>query len=568
MAVDPTLDPGADRMLERGAQRDVLPALVVGVGGAAGALDSYERFFLGLPPTTGMAFVVVPHPDAEHRGLMSGVLARCTSMPVVVVTDTLSLTANCVHIAPPGFHLEMAGGTLQLGAPAPAGSHVVDRFFTSLAGDQRERAVGIVMSGVGSDGTQGIRVIKAGGGRVLVESPQTASDPAMPASAAATGLADAVLPAQELAARVMAMTALTRMLDEEELTRSGGETGTSLQTILRVIRSRSGHDFTRYKRATLVRRIDRRMKGLGIHDVAHYLQILTDSPGEAEALFQDFTINVTSFFRDAEAFEVLKREFRQYLRDHKQLQDTVRVWVAACSTGEEAYSVAMVLRELAGERPEGQSLKIQIFATDIDPVAVTTARQGRYPNDIAYVVSQERLNRFFLPIGDQYQVRAEIRDCVVFATHSTFADPPFTRLDLVSCRNLLIYLAPELQRQIVELFRYALRPGGVLLLGASESVGADRDGFVTLDGRWKVYRRSEWAAGLPPLEMVAVAADLPADGGHGMRPVTARDSGSAVPAAVGDSDLTRQLHDALLADFTPPAGGVSSQGATCAEQHL
>ncbi|WP_139322853.1 CheR family methyltransferase [Deinococcus marmoris] len=531
----------------------------MGIGGSAGALDSYERFFLGLPPSTGLAFVVVPHLDPNARGLMPDILARCTPMPVVQITGSQSLRANHVYVIPPGHSLSLEGGTLHPGDLALAGGHVIDHFFESLAADQQGRAVGIVLSGLGTDGTRGIGAIKRLGGRVLIEDPQTAEYPDMPRSAAGTGLADDVLPALELAASLVGLTEMTHLLDERALSQGGSESGTPLQTILRLVRARSGHDFTRYKPATLVRRIDRRMKGRGIVDVSDYLRVLETSPDEIEALFQDFTINVTSFFRDAEAFEALKIQLRSVLQEHQQEQDTFRVWVAACSTGEEAYSVAIVLHELttelARERPGGPLLRVQIFATDIDPVVVNTARQGLYPRDIAYVVSEERLQRFFQLSGEQYQVRAGIRDSVVFAAHSTFADPPFTRLDLVSCRNLLIYVGTGLQRQILELFRYALRPAGLLFLGASESIGTDQQGFTALDRRWKIYRRGEGEAGRPSLAapFSPRARETPPGGGAVLK-------GLAQVGSAGRSDLAPRLHSALLAEYAPPAVVVSGQG--------
>ncbi|GGL86363.1 hypothetical protein GCM10010840_25420 [Deinococcus aerolatus] len=292
--------------------------------------------------------------------------------------------------------------------------------------------------------------------------------------------------------------------------------------------------------------------------------MLETSPDEIEALFQDFTINVTSFFRDAEAFEALKAQLKSALQEHKHEQDTFRVWVAACSTGEEAYSVAIVLHELttelAGERTVGPFLRVQIFATDIDPVVVNTARQGLYPRDIAYVVSEDRLQRFFQLRGDQYQVRDGIRDSVVFATHSTFADPPFTRLDLVCCRNLLIYLGTGLQRQILELFRYALNPAGLLFLGASESIGTDQQGFTALDRRWKIYRRGEGVAGRPPLDapFPSRAAETTPSGRDVLKTGLARVG--AIGRPTGSLDLAPRLQDALLAEYAPPAVLVSGQG--------
>ena len=531
------------------------PTAVVGIGGSAGALDGYERLFLGIPPVSGMAFVVVPHLGPERGGLMPGILERCTSMPVVQIEDGTALQPDRVYVIAPGFSLTLEGGVLRQKERASTDTQLIDQFFTSLASDQGERAVALVLSGMGSDGTEGIRAVKAHGGRVLVEDPGTAEYPEMPGSAAGAGVADDVLPVEDLAARLMGFSPQTRLLGEEELNEVGGESGAPLQRILRLVRARTGHDFTRYKRATLVRRIDRRMKGQQIADVSVYLRRLEESPDEIEALFQDFTINVTSFFRDAEAFEALKTQLRSYLQNRMQGQDTFRVWVAACSTGEEAYSVAIVLRELIEERNEQQGIRVQIFATDIDQAAVSVARQARYPQDIAYVVSPERLSRYFTFKDDHYQVRAEVRDLVVFATHSTFGDPPFTRLDLMCCRNMLIYIGVELQQQLLGTFLYALRPMGLLFLGASETVGQGREQFAPLDPRWKIFRRLEGTAGLPP-----ISASLRPGVVH---PALYRSAPLAplAPLALSSlSDLAQQVQRRLLAEHTPPAVVVSEYG--------
>ena len=545
------------------ASPTALPTAVVGIGGSAGALDGYERLFLGIPPVSGMAFVVVPHLSSEHGGpehggsahggLMPSILERCTSMPVVQIEDGTALRPDRVYVIAPGFSLTLEGGVLRRKERASTDTQLIDQFFTSLASDQGERAVALVLSGMGSDGTEGIRAVKAHGGRVLIEDPGTAEYPEMPGSAAGAGVADDVLPVEDLAARLMGFSPQTRLLSEEELIEVGGESGAPLQRILRLVRARTGHDFTRYKRATLVRRIDRRMKGQQIADVSVYLRRLEDSPDEIEALFQDFTINVTSFFRDAEAFEALKTQLRSYLQNHMQGQDTFRVWVAACSTGEEAYSVAIVLRELIEERNEEQAIRVQIFATDIDQAAVSVARQARYPQDIAYVVSPERLSRYFTFKDDQYQVRAEVRDLVVFATHSTFGDPPFTRLDLMCCRNMLIYIGAELQQQLLGTFLYALRPMGLLFLGASETVGLGRAQFAPLDPRWKIFQRLAGSVGLPPIT-ASVKSGV-------VNPALFRPA--LLPprlALPGLSDLAQQVQRTLLAEHTPPAVVVNEHG--------
>lgn len=529
------------------------PLAVVGIGGSAGALDGYERFFLGLPPITGLAFVVVPHLDPGHQGLMPDILRRCTSLPVVEIEDGMTLQADRVYIIPPGFSLSILNGVLQLGDLADVKGSVIDTFFAALAADQREHTVGIVLLGMGTDGTQGIQAIKRWGGQVLVQDPNTAEYASMPSSAAATHLADAVLPPDDLAARLLALTQQTLSLDSGALLNDSDPTGAPLQTILRLVQRRTGHDFSRYKRPTLIRRIERRMLGWRMQDVPQYLKLLEEVPTEIEALFQDFTINVTSFFRDVEAYAELKDHLRTYLQANTQPQGTLRVWVAACSTGEEAYSVAIVLHELIGEISEDHALRVQIFATDIDRAAIDQARRGLYSREIAYVISPERLSRYFLVKGDQYQVRADIRESVVFATHSTFGDPPFTRLDLLCCRNMLIYVGQALQAQILALFRYALRPQGLLFLGASESVGAQQDHFDTLSQRWKIYQRREGAAELPPVSHVAVSTQLDQEVGDraGQRSRQAR---SHRP------DTAQEAQKALLADYAPPAVVVDNQG--------
>ncbi len=528
-------------------QRLEQPTALVGIGGSAGALDGYERFFLSMPPDSGMAFVVVPHLDPRHSGLMPEILQRCTNMPVVAVKDGMAARPNHVHVIPPNCSLSVMNGALLLDDLERAGGMVIDAFFESLAADQGERAVGVVLSGMGSDGTRGVQAIKERFGLVLVQDPETAEYPAMPRSAAATQLANDVLPAEELAPRLYGFVTRRPPLSEEDLTGEDGQAGAPLQKILRLVRLRTGHDFSRYKRNTLVRRIDRRMKGVRVEDVAEYLRVLQDQPEEVEALFQDFTINVTSFFRDVDAFDELKERLRAYILERKQDSDTFRTWVAGCSTGEEAYSVAIVLHELLEELRDERALKVQIFATDIDKEAVEKARYGFYPRDVAYVVSPERLARFFTYRDGGYQVRPEIRDTVVFATHNTFGDPPFTRLDLLCCRNMLIYLGAELQKQVMALFHYALRPGGLLFLGASETVGQDRERFAALSQRWKIYARGDGPSGPLPL-------------GNPLGPSGAVTPPFGAPPQARPSDVSMQAQQVLLTEYAPAAVVVDERG--------
>ncbi|UQN10177.1 CheR family methyltransferase [Deinococcus sp. QL22] len=524
------------------------PLCVVGLGGSADGLDSYEGFFLGLAPVSGLAFVVVAPPDPLHGSLMPETLQRCTTLPVLPIEDGMAAQADRVYLLPPGYSLTLFGGVLRLDEPIRADGRLVDRFFESLALERGEQAVGILFSGLTGDGTQGALALNKLGGRVLMElqHPDTAEPLTWPA--AALQVADAVLPAEDLMVRLLELTVLTRLLDTDD----SGLGTTPLGQILRLMRAKTGYDFIRYKRTTLVRRINRRMKSRGVHEVAQYLQLLESSPPEVETLFQDFTINVTRFFRDPEAFEVLRDQLRILLQARPPEQDTVRVWVAACSTGEEAYSIAMVLHELMDELD--QALKIQMFATDIDASALRVARQGRYSTDSTSVLSPERLERHFELKDGSYQVRAEVREGIVFALHSTFGDPPFTRLDLLSCRNMLIYVQPELQHQLMGLFAYALKPAGLLLLGASETAGSERDLFVPLNSRWKLYRRTEGGAiGLPTPNQSFTPGQL----------ITfpAVPKGSVAQSfSARTTKIARQLQAALLAEFTPPTVVVDRDG--------
>ncbi len=532
---------------------DAAPAggvAVVGIGGSAGALDAYERFFTGLPLGSRMAFVVVSHLSPQHESLMPEILQRCTVLEVQAIQDGLPLQADGVYVAPPGFSVVLVGGVLQLRPLEEAQGHVIDAFFRSLAADQGAAAVGVVLSGLGRDGTAGVQAIKAAGGRVLVQDAATAEFPVMPQSAAATGVADAVLSAEELATWLYNL--IHRQLDSREPLIEIGEQSLppegqgELQRILLLVRSRSGHDFSGYKPSTLVRRIDRRMKSQQIATLAEYRQQLSQQPAEIEALFQDLTINVTRFFRDPDAFTQLKEHLRSALLLRDPQQASVRVWVPGCASGEEAYSVAIILHELMEEL--SRTLNVQIFATDIDQQAINTARLGVYPPGIAQVVSAPRLGRYFQRTEEGYQIRGFIRESVVFALHNTFSDPPFTRLDLLCCRNLLIYLKAELQQQILAVFHYALNPGGLLFLGTSETLGQERQHFSALDAHWRIYRRGQ-----------DIARPLPSG------QIMAREGRGAgrlnLPVPISPQrTLSQHAQRVLLAQYAPPAVVVNAQG--------
>ncbi len=467
---------------------------VVGIGASAGGLAAFEAFFAGLPADRdpAMAFVLVQHLAPDHKSILGDIIQRCTRMAVHQVTDGMVVQPNCTYIIPPGHDMALLNGTLQLLKPSPAhGQRLpIDFFFRSLAQDQRERAIGIILSGTGTDGTLGVRAIKGENGLVMAQNPESAEFDGMPRSAIATGLVDYVMPPGEMPAKLIAYAEhLTGRPRLETVATT--ETENALKKIFVLLRTQTGHDFSLYKPSTINRRIERRMALHQIDRLESYAAYLNTTPDEVEALFRDLLINVTRFFRDPETFAVLNKDVIPGLFEHRPPGASLRLWVVGCSTGEEAYSLAILL----AERMETlkRSTPIQLFATDIDSRAIAMARAGIYPSSISVDVSPERLARFFTldTDGSVYRINKNIRDMLVFSEHDVAKDPPFSKLDLISCRNLLIYLTPELQKKVVPLFHYALNPDGILLLGNSESVGEAAALFRAIDQKAKLYRRQE-----------------------------------------------------------------------------
>lgn len=460
---------------------------IVALGASAGGLAAFEQFFQGMPGMVPaeVAFVLVQHLSPDHPSLLAELVRRYTTLPVVEVTDGLAVAARCVYVLPPGRDLAMLDGTLHLLEPPTARGlrAPIDHFFTSLARDQRERAIGVVLSGTGSDGAAGVRAIKAHGGLVLAQRPDTTEFGGMPEAALATGLVDFELPPREMCARLF--TYLSR--DAEGPTQAAAE-ALDLAKVLGVLRDRTTHDFSHYKLSTIRRRLERRLAVHQLSTLAEYLRYLRSSAIEVDALFHDLLIGVTSFFRDPEAFRTLETDVLPGLFEDASSHTQVRAWCAACSTGEEAYSLAILLHERA--EALGRRGSVQVFATDIDPRAIAVARAGVYPTTVAADVPAERLARHFTVEADGgYRVRKEIRELVVFSVQDLNQDPPFSRLHLVSCRNLLIYLDLGLQQRLMAVFHYALRPGGALFLGTSETVGPQADLFTALHPTAKLYRR-------------------------------------------------------------------------------
>ena len=458
---------------------------VVALGASAGGLEAFEQFLRAMPVDSGMGFVLVQHLDPTHPSILAEILQRSTTMTVVEAVDGMVVERNRVHVIPPNRDMAIAHGVLRLSLPnEPRGRHLpIDSFFRALAADLAEAAVGIILSGTGTDGTLGIRAIHGAGGLGLVQEPSTARFDGMPVSAMKSGFGTQALTVEAMPALLLAH---ARRLASRQAGGEGSEASRKLAGVLMQLRLGTGHDFSQYKKSTLGRRIERRMTQQGIDDIATYERFLKEHPPEVQTLFREMLINVTSFFRDPAVFDTLKREVLPALLTHRPDNESLRVWVAGCATGEEAYTVAMLLRELADE--QRRDWPVLIYGTDIDADAITVARAGLYPPNIAQDVTPERLRRFFVKEDGGYRVRKEIREMVVFAVQSVIKDPPFTRLDLLTCRNLLIYLEPELQERLVPIFHYALRPGGVLCLSPSESIGSHGELFETLDRRLNIYR--------------------------------------------------------------------------------
>jgi two-component system, chemotaxis family, CheB/CheR fusion protein len=460
---------------------------LVGIGASAGGVRALGDFFRALPDRPGMAFVVVMHLSPEHESQLAEMLQRDSRMPVRQVQGRTRLEVDHVYVIPPNRSLELADGHLELSefSEARGRRSPIDTFFRTLAAAHPD-GIGILLSGSGTDGVVGLKAIKECGGIILAQSPEEAEYETMPGSAIATGLVDFVLPARGLAEKVLELRSLKadwQPPDPDELESDEIE---ALREILSHLQACTGRDFGGYKMSTVLRRIGRRMQVLGAQDLDGYLDVLRANPTEPQALLKDLLISVTNFFRDPDAFAKLEDVVVPVLFGGDPPEE-IRAWVPGCATGEEAYSVAMLLAEQAERRGAGPSL--QVFASDLDPDALAHAREGLYPDAIAGDVGPDRLKRFFRREGAYYRVGKELRDLVLFAEHDLLRDPPFARLDLLTCRNLLIYLERGLQERVAEVFRYALRPGGFLFLGNSETPPDDA-GFRTVDKQYRIYRRS------------------------------------------------------------------------------
>ncbi|MDR6786690.1 two-component system CheB/CheR fusion protein [Sphingomonas sp. BE138] len=488
-------------MHSSGAPRTPAPARpasvavpVVGIGASAGGLEALREMLAPARMPTGLAFVVVQHLDPHHESMLAQLLDRATSLEVLQCAGGERIGADTVYIIPPGRGLAIRDGVLELtDFQQPRGlRRPIDDFFLSLASDQQSNAACVILSGTGADGTTGLRAIKENGGVGVVQQPESARYDGMPLSAVGTGLIDFVKPAGEI---LECLQGFFQRRNTDPREREAGVVADHVDELCRVLRTAIGHDFSGYKRSTLIRRVERRMHVLGIDTGRAYLARIKSDSDECEALFRDLLINVTRFFRDPEAFETLRTRVIEPLLRERATDDELRIWVPGCSSGEEAYTIAMLFAEAA--RTTGAPLAVQIFATDIDEQMLTIARAGSYPNAALMDLPAGLRERYVVPHADRFTIAASIRDMIRFSNHSLVKDPPFSRVDLVSCRNLLIYFDDRLQRSVVPLFHYALRPGGYLFLGPSESVGRFEQLFTPVDQHARLYERAPGAPSYP-----------------------------------------------------------------------
>ncbi len=471
----------------RAAAKAAVP--VVGLGASAGGIEALAEFFDAMPADSGLAFVVVLHLDPTKESQLSSILALHTKMPVAQIEDGTGITPNYVYVIAPNHDLTLDGDTLRLIEPTQPRSrrHPVDVLFKSLSEQRRERTAAIVLSGTGTNGTQGLKEIKAAGGLILVQDPKIAGFDGMPRSAIGAGVADYVLPAGDMPEVLLRYFQHSYVAAPDVPAAKAADTQPEVEQILTLIRAHSSQDFRSYKPATLLRRINRRMSLKGLTNLGSYIDLLRAEPGELQALVRDLLINVTSFFRDAEAWTTLDETVVAQIVADRDDGASIRVWVPACSTGEEAYSIAMLLTEAAEAADKQFDLKV--FASDILDDNLNAARAGVYPAASVEALSSERVRRFFERLDGSYQIRRSLRDTIVFARQDLLREPPFSRMDLITCRNMLIYIEPEAQRRAMALFHFALREGGRLFLGNAETIGRADDLFETVSKKWRIFRR-------------------------------------------------------------------------------
>lgn len=522
---------------------------VVGIGSSAGGLEALVDFFSHLPAACDIAFVVIMHLDPHHTSILPELLQRETDIKVFSITDGMTLQNNSIYVAPPNKDVAIIENTFQLMSPVKTGGIrlPIDFFFQSLAAERRHKAASIILSGTGNDGTLGIGTIKAEGGLVMVQEEASAKYSGMPRSAINTGLADIVLPPGRMPEKLVQYFQHPIHLDAEDHPIDSHDD--VLRKIWVLLRARTGYDFSSYKKSALLRRIERRMNIQHLQDVSQYIRFLRENSVELDKLFHDFLIGVTSFFRDAEAFELLRNKILPERLANFPADQAFRAWIPGCSTGEEAYSVAIIFREtLAALR---RDIPLQIFGTDLDPMAIDKARDGLFPNSIAKDISPQRLQRFFIKEDAWYQVRKELRETIVFSQQNILQDPPFSKIDMLCCRNLLIYLSTEAQKRLLPLFHFSLKPKGLLFMGTSETVGTFSDLFAPVSKKWKIYQKRDIAVSEGPrVYFPTTITDKP----FTISPAPATDVMKQSP------NFAELTHKTLMENFSPPCAIINSKG--------
>jgi two-component system, chemotaxis family, CheB/CheR fusion protein len=521
---------------------------IVGIGASAGGLKALNQFFSNMPSDTGMAFVVIQHLDPTHVGMLPELLQRFTAMQVQEAKDGMIVKQNSVYVIPPNKSLSVSDERLHLFVPIE--SHGVrlpiDFFLESLAIDYLEKSIAVILSGMGSDGSKGLKLIKEKNGMVLVQEPRSATFDSMPLSAIQAVKADLVAPADELPAKLLALLNLVpadykqKVFDEK----NNGD----LDKIINLLLERSNHDFSLYKKNTLIRRIERRKGIHKIEKISTYADFLNENPAELDILFKELLIGVTSFFRDAEVWEKLKDEIIPELIKNVPNRYVFRAWVTACSSGEEAYTLAMIFKEVVEKFANQKVISLQIFATDLDRDAIEKARVGIFSLAISQNISRERLSRFFVLETNGYRIKSSIREMVIFAPHDIIKDPPFTKLDILTCRNMLIYMESELQKKLFSLFNYSLNQDGILVLGSAETLGDSTEGFMEIDAKLKLYKRTS-----------AVELSLHSNFPTALHRKESFNSGKKLTSMKSDTiqAITDQI---LLQRFTPPSVLVNQKG--------
>lgn len=523
---------------------------IVGIGASAGGLAAVEEFLSGVPEDSGMAFVIVQHLDPTRKALMVELLQRSTPLKVLEIRDGMRVRPGHIYVIAPNRDLSILHGVLHLLTPVqPRGQRLpIDFFLTSLARDRPDRAIGVILSGMGSDGTEGLRAIRENAGLTLAQEPASAEFDSMPRSAADAGLVDIAGPARDLPGKLIQALQQPAPAARADAAPPAANARDLLDKVILLLRDHSGNDFSLYKRPTLLRRIERRMGLHGIPEVPVYVRFLQENPQELGLLFKELLIGVTGFFRDAAAWKQLESEVIPALLANRPPDHPLRAWVPGCSTGEEAYSLAIILKEAAEAAGPHAKFTIQIFATDLDRDAIDKARAGFYSAAISKDLSPARLKRFFTAADGGYRIRKEIREMIIFAPHNVIMDPPFTRLDLLSCRNLLIYLTPAVQKKLIPLFHYSLAADGILFQGSAETIGETTDLFSPLEGKGRFFQRRESILRSPPVAFPpAFSRNSPAN--------SEPSSNAAPPASL--QTLAEQL---VLKKYAPPAVLTNDRG--------